>query len=277
MASRSAPHPLRPIAVSVLVVAAALLLSGCGEEREVYVEREVGDLYNSAVNALEAGSWTESAKLFDEVERQHPYSVWATKAQLMAGYAYYEGNRYDEAVLSLNRFIQLHPGHRDVPYAHYLKALCYYEQISDVARDQQMTERALEALEEIVRRYPDSKYARDARLKIDLTRDHLAGKEMAVGRYYLTRQYYLAAVNRFRRVVDNYQTTTHVPEALHRLVEAYTAIGLEDEARKAAAVLGHNYPGSEWYVDSYSLATGVDARGTAERPGVLGRAWNWLF
>ena len=277
MASRSAPHPLRPIAVSVLVVAAALLLTGCGEEREVYVEREVGDLYNSAVNALEAGSWTESAKLFDEVERQHPYSVWATKAQLMAGYAYYEGNRYDEAVLSLNRFIQLHPGHRDVPYAHYLKALCYYEQISDVARDQQMTERALEALEEIVRRYPDSKYARDARLKIDLTRDHLAGKEMAVGRYYLTRQHYLAAVNRFRRVVDNYQTTTHVPEALHRLVEAYTAIGLEDEARKAAAVLGHNYPGSEWYVDSYSLATGVDARGNQERAGLLARTWNWLF
>ncbi|HEX9836243.1 MAG TPA: outer membrane protein assembly factor BamD [Alphaproteobacteria bacterium] len=277
MASRSAPHPLRPIAVSVLVVAAALLLTGCGEEREVYVEREVGDLYNSAVNALEAGSWTESAKLFDEVERQHPYSVWATKAQLMAGYAYYEGNRYDEAVLSLNRFIQLHPGHRDVPYAHYLKALCYYEQISDVARDQQMTERALEALEEIVRRYPDSKYARDARLKIDLTRDHLAGKEMAVGRYYLTRQHYLAAVNRFRRVVDNYQTTTHVPEALHRLVEAYTAIGLEDEARKAAAVLGHNYPGSEWYVDSYSLATGVDARGNQERAGFLARTWNWLF
>jgi outer membrane protein assembly factor BamD len=261
----------------VLVVAAALLLAGCGEEREVYVEREVGDLYNSAVNALEAGSWTESAKLFDEVERQHPYSVWATKAQLMAGYAYYEGNRYDEAVLSLNRFIQLHPGHRDVPYAHYLKALCYYEQISDVARDQQMTERALEALEEIVRRYPDSKYARDARLKIDLTRDHLAGKEMAVGRYYLTRQHYLAAVNRFRRVVDNYQTTTHVPEALHRLVEAYTAIGLEDEARKAAAVLGHNYPGSEWYVDSYSLATGVDARGNQERAGLLARTWNWLF
>ena len=160
----------------------------------------------------------------------------------------------------------MHPGNRDVAYANYLKALCYYEQISDVARDQQMTQRALDALEDVVRKYPDSQYARDARLKIDLTRDHLAGKEMAVGRYYLTRGNYLAAINRFRRVVDDFQTTSHTPEALHRLVEAYTAIGLPDEARKAASVLGHNYPGSDWYVDSYSLATGIDCARKAARP-----------
>ncbi len=271
---------LRPLA---LVLALAGALAACSSEKEPkYVERGVDDLYNSAVNALEAGSWADAARLFDEVERQHPYSVWAIKAQLMAGYAQYEANRYDEAILALNRFIQLHPGHKDVPYALYLKALCYYEQISDVERDQQMSEQALGALQDLVRRFPDSKYARDARLKIDLTRDHLAGKEMEVGRYYLNRGDYLAAINRFRIVVDKYQTTTHVPEALHRLVEAYTALGLKDEARRAAAVLGHNYPGSEWYMDSYELATGVDVRKTSgesagEKPSFLARTMDWLF
>jgi len=265
----------RPAAA--LLVALALAVSACGSKKDKYVEREVNDLYNSAMNALEDGDLTEAAKLFDEVERQHPYSVWATKAQLMAGYAHYQANRYDEAVLALSRFIDLHPGNADVAYASYLKALCYYEQISDVARDQQMTDRALQSLQDIVRKYPESKYARDARLKIDLTRDHLAGKEMAVGRYYEQRGNYLAAINRFRKVVDDYQTTTHVPEALHRLVECYTVIGLPDEAQKAAAVLGHNYPGSEWYVDSYSLATGVDVREKQESPGFLSRTWNWLF
>src|SRR4029079_6545132 len=177
----------------------------------------------------------------------------------------YMGNKYDEAILALNRFIELHPGHRDVAYAQYLKVLCYYAHISDVERDQQMTQRSLESLQEVVRRYPQSQYARDARLKIDLTRDHLAGKEMEIGRYYLKRGNYLAAINRFRRLVDDYQVTSHVPEALHRLVEAYSALGLTDEPRQAAAVLGHNYPGSEWYVDSYSLATGTDAREPGEK------------
>jgi outer membrane protein assembly factor BamD len=266
-----------------LALMGGLAACGGGEKEPKYVERGVDDLYNSAVNALEAGNWPEAARLFDEVERQHPYSVWAIKAQLMAGYAQYEANRYDEAVLALNRFVQLHPGNRDVPYALYLKALCYYEQISDVERDQQMSQEALGALQDVVRRFPESKYARDARLKIDLTRDHLAGKEMEVGRYYLTRGEYLAAINRFRSVVDKYQTTTHVPEALHRLVEAYTALGLKDEARRSAAVLGHNYPGSEWYIDSYGLAAGVDARakpsggGNGERPGLLARTMDWLF
>ncbi len=267
----------------VLTLAGALAACGSGDDQPKYVERSVEDLYNAAVNALEVENWVEAARLFDEVERQHPYSVWAIKAQLMAGYAQYEANRYDEAILALNRFVQLHPGNRDVPYAIYLKALCYYEQISDVERDQQMSQEALGALQDLVRRFPDSKYARDARLKIDLTRDHLAGKEMEVGRYYLTRGDYLAAINRFRAVVDKYQTTTHVPEALHRLVEAYTALGLKDEAQRAAAVLGHNYPGSEWYMDSYELATGVDVRKNGggqsggEKPGFFSRTMGWLF
>jgi outer membrane protein assembly factor BamD len=179
----------------------------------------------------------------------------------MGAYALYQANKYDEAVVALDRFIQLHPGNRDAAYAYYLKALCYYVQITDVERDQKDTEQALKALDEVTRRFPDSKYARDARLKLDLTRDHLAGKEMTIGRWYERQQQYLAAINRFRKVVDDYQTTTHVPEALHRLTECYLALGLVDEARATAAVLGHNFPGSEWYSDSYALLTGEGGPG----------------
>ena len=261
----------------LFVVALVTLLSACsGDTSPEYVERQVDEIYNKAVDQLEQREYVIAAELFDEVERQHPYSVWATKAQLMAGFAHYQANAYAEAIIALDRFIQLHPGNRDIAYAYYLKALCYYEQISDVARDQKATENALGMLQEVLRRFPKSNYARDARLKIDLTRDHLAGKEMAVGRYYLEREHYLAAINRFRRVVVQYETTTHVPEALHRLVEAYTALGIVEEARKSAAVLGHNYPGSEWYSDSYSLAEGIK-RPDKEDKGFLARAWGWMF
>ncbi len=261
----------------LFVVALVTLLSACsGDTSPEYVERQVDEIYNKAVDQLEQREYVIAAGLFDEVERQHPYSVWATKAQLMAGFAHYQANAYAEAIIALDRFIQLHPGNRDIAYAYYLKALCYYEQISDVARDQKATENALGMLQEVLRRFPKSNYARDARLKIDLTRDHLAGKEMAVGRYYLEREHYLAAINRFRRVVVQYETTTHVPEALHRLVEAYTALGIVEEARKSAAVLGHNYPGSEWYSDSYSLAEGIK-RPDKEDKGFLARAWGWMF
>jgi outer membrane protein assembly factor BamD len=171
----------------------------------------------------------------------------------MSAYSLYQASKYDEAVVDLDRFIQLHPGNRDAAYAYYLKALCYYVQITDVGRDQKTTEQALKALDEVTRRFPESKYARDARLKLDLTRDHLAGKEMEIGRYYLNRDQYLAAINRFRRVIEQYQTTTHVPEALERLTECYLALGVKDEAQAAAAVLGYNFPGSDWYQDSYAL------------------------
>ena len=260
---------------AILSVYAAL--AACSTDEEVYVEQKVDVLYNTAVNSLEAGDYKDAAKQFDEVERQHPYSVWATKAQLMAAFANYQANEYDEAIIGLDRFIRLHPGNRDIAYAYYLKSLSYYERISDVARDQLVTELALKGLNEVVRRFPNSKYARDAKLKIDLTRDHLAGKQMEIGRFYLDREHYLAAINRFRRVVDEYQTTTHVPEALHRLVEAYTAIGVIDEARRVAAVLGHNYPGSEWYLDSYAVAAGSDLRERPEDRGFLTRTWDWLF
>jgi outer membrane protein assembly factor BamD len=254
------------------------LLTACGsKDEEKYVEQKVEVLYNTAVNSAEAGDYKAAARQFDEVERQHPYSTWATKAQIMAAYSHYQANAYDEAVIGLDRFIRLHPGNRDVAYAYYLKALSYYERISDVARDQLITEQALTALTEVVRRFPESKYARDAKLKIDLTRDHLAGKQMEIGRFYLNRKHYLAAINRFRTVVDDYQTTTHVPEALHRLVEAYTALGVIDEARRVAAVLGHNYPGSEWYLDSYAVAAGPDLRERPDDRGFLTRTWDWLF
>ena len=239
-------------------LAAALFLGACGSDDVPYVERPVEDLYNSAMDQLQAQNFQESARLFDEVERQHPYSVWASKAQLMAAFSYYQDNAYDDAINALDRFIQLHPGNRDVAYAFYLKALSYYEQISDVERDQKMTRLALESLDEVVRRFPESTYARDASLKIDLARDHLAGKNMSVGRFYQGRGEYLAAINRFRAVVEKFQTTTHVPEALHRLVECYLALGIIDEAKANAAVLGYNYPGSEWYADSYELLADID-------------------
>ncbi|MEK9795614.1 MAG: outer membrane protein assembly factor BamD [Alphaproteobacteria bacterium] len=239
-----------------LALTGAVMLAACSTDEAEYVERPVEELYNEAVDAMEVEQYGQAADLFLEVERQHPYSIWAAKAQLMSAYSHYEGRKFDDAILAVDRFIQLHPGNADVAYAYYLKGLSYYEQITDVGRDQRNTELALQSLEEVVRRFPDSRYSRDARLKIDLTRDHLAGKEMEVGRYYLTRENYLAAINRFKTVIEDFQTTTHVPEALHRLSEAYTALGIEPEAQANAAVLGHNFPGSDWYLDSYELVEG---------------------
>ncbi len=255
----------------------ALALVACSSDEDVYFERPVEELYNRAMDDLEAGNNRAAAAGFDEVERQHPYSVWANKAQIMSAYAHYLSNDYDEAILAAERFIQLHPGSREVAYAYYITALCYYEQISDVGRDQMMTERALESLDELVRRFPDSEYARDARLKIDLTRDHLAGKEMSIGRYYLGRGQYIAAINRFRNVIEFYQTTSQVPEALHRLTEAYLALGVIDEAQASAAVLGYNFPGSEWYLDSYALLTGQDLRPEASDESWISQTWDSIF
>ncbi|MBL8658360.1 MAG: outer membrane protein assembly factor BamD [Rhodospirillales bacterium] len=237
-----------------------LLVGACSSSKddEPYVERPVEELYGQATAAMSDGDYKKAAKLYDEVERQHPYSPWATHAQIQAAYAYYEANEYDDAIAALDRFIDLHPADKDVAYAYYLKGLSYYERISDAARDQKMTEDAKRVFQELINRYPESAYARDAKVKIDLANDHLSGREMVVGRYYLRRGYYVAAINRFRTVLQKYQTTTHVPEALLRLTEAYTALGLTDEARKAAAILGYNYPGSDWYADAYAL---VESKG----------------
>ncbi len=249
----------------VLAFSAILALGACSSDDELeYRELTVFEIYSQATEYLEDGRYRDASLYYDEVERQHPYSVWATKSKLMAAYSHYMNNKYDDANASLDRFIQVHPGNRDVVYAYYLKALCYYEQISDVQRDQDMTQQALFALEDVITRFPGTAYSRDARLKIDLTRDHLAGKEMAVGRFYINRQHYLAAINRFKIVVEEYGNTTHAPEALFRLTEAYISLGLPSEARRSAAVLGYNYPGSDWYQDAYELA-GVDRSVRDER------------
>ncbi|MEO1193334.1 MAG: outer membrane protein assembly factor BamD [Pseudomonadota bacterium] len=262
-----------------LLLALALLLglAACSSDDEVIPtdpnEASVEELYQRAVFTLEAGQYSQSAVLFDDVERLYPYSVWAPRAQLMAAYSYYLANSYNDAINALDRFIALHPGSKDAPYAHYLKALSYYEQISDVERDQQMTREALSQLNEVIRRYPDSRYARDARLKRDLANDHLAGQEMLIGRYYQSKGDYLAAINRYRSVITQYQTTTQVPEALHRLVEAYLALGVVREAQATAAVLGYNYPGSQWYTDSYYLLTGVDLRPEEQSDSWIAGVW----
>ncbi|MDE1152949.1 MAG: outer membrane protein assembly factor BamD [Micavibrio sp.] len=238
---------------------ALLALTACAsdkkDDKDAAAEPQipVEAMYNKAANSLDSGEYSAAAKQFDDVDRSYPYSQWATRSQLMSGYSQYKSVKYDEAIVALDRFIELHPGDNDAAYAYYLRGLCYYEQISDVRRDQKMTQLALDNLRQVVDRFPDSKYARDAALKIDLTTDHLAGKEMEIGRYYLERKQYQASIPRFQRVVDQFQTTTHVPEALHRLTEAYLSLGLVDEAKKTAAILGHNYPNSSWYKDSYRL------------------------
>ena len=230
-----------------------LLAGGCATESPEYIERPAAEIYNTALDALQARNYAGAAIEFDEVERQHPYSIWARRAILMSAYAYYLDEEYEQSILSSQRYITLYPGDDNTSYAYYLVAMCFYEQITDVTRDQRRTQEALAALEEVVRRYPGSEYARDAAFKIDLARDHLAGKEMEVGRYYLRQESYAAAIGRFREVLARFQTTTHVPEALHRLTEAYLALGLEREANTAAAILGYNYPTSQWYAYSYAL------------------------
>lgn len=262
--------------IFVLTGAGLLLLAACGDDTKEELAKSletspVEQLYNDAMDRLQERDWKEAKKGFEEVERQHPYSVWAKRAQVMNAYANYQNQDYVEAQAILDRFVRLYPGDERTPYAYYLMALCHYEQISDVGRDQAMTDAALQALQEVIRRYPDSDYARDAVLKRDLTIDHLAGKEMEVGRYYLTRKEYAAAIKRFSKVVAEYQTTSHVPEALHRLVEAYLKMGVRAEAQKYAAVLGHNFPKSQWYKSSYALLKpDEDMAKQQEKEGWLG-------
>jgi outer membrane protein assembly factor BamD len=263
-----------------MLCAAALLIAGCAKDDNmaaIYIERPIEQIYNDAWVQVNRENWLEAGRQFDEVERQHPYSIWARRAILMSAYCYYAGNRYTESIDAANRFIQLHPGNRDVPYAYYLKAVSLYEQINDVERDQARTDEALTALQDLIQRFPSTEYARDARLKVDLARDHLAGKEMTVGRFYLKQGEYLAAINRFRTVIDKYQTTNHAPEALERLTEAYLALGIVKEAQTAAAVLGYNYPGTGWYRDAYTLLTAENAAPTEDEESWISRAFRSVF
>jgi outer membrane protein assembly factor BamD len=228
-------------------------IGGTDPAQTGYVARDAETLYSAAKARLDNGDVKIAAALFDEVERQHPYSPWARRAQLMSAFSYYVAKDYNKSIESAQRFLQIHPGNKDAPYAYYLVALSYYEQINDVDRDQAVTVQALTALQDVQRRYPDSEYASDARVKIDLVNDHLAGKEMEIGRFYERTGSWLAAQIRFQNVVEKYQTTSHAAEALYRLTETSLALGIPTEAQKYAAVLGANYPGSEWYERAFAL------------------------
>ena len=265
----------------------AMGLAACGgnraREQQQFVEEPVAQLYGRGADYLDRRQWTQALAMFEEVERQHPYSSWARRAMLMEAYAHYQANEYDEAIENAQRFLALHPGNESAPYAYYLIAVCHFERILDVGRDQATTEHALQALQDVVRRYPESAYARDARLKIDMVYDQLAGKEMEIGRFYLKREQHLSAINRFRKVVDDphLSTTSHTPEALHRLVEAYLSLGMIEEAQRSAAVLGHNFPGDKWYQRTYAL---LGERGVApvedkeaERRGWFSRTIGRVF
>jgi len=243
---------------AALALAAALAACSMfkGKEDETLDNVPPDEIYALGESQLADGKPTEAAKTFNEIERLYPFSQLAKRAIIMSAFSSYQAGDDSNARASARRYLDLYPSDKDAPWAQHLIALTYYDNIVDVGRDQATTREALQALNEVVSRYPDSDYARDAQLKIDLTLDHLAGKEMEVGRYYLKRGHYSAAINRFRVVVDRYETTSQTPEALHRLVEANLALGLEKEALASAAVLGHNFPGSDWYAHSYALLTG---------------------
>jgi outer membrane protein assembly factor BamD len=241
---------------SLLAVFFILLLVGCSSTKEEAVIPPVEVLYNEGKNFLDEREYKKAIEKFELVEREYPFAEWARRAKLMGAYASYEKGAYTDAEASLEAYVKLYPASEETAYAYYLIALTYYEQITDVRRDQESTRKARQALQDVIRRYPQSDYAKDAKVKLDLVVDHLAGKEMEIGRYYLKRKQFTPAINRFNSVIDNYQTTNHVPEALHRLVECYLALGLAQDAKRTAAVLGYNYPGSDWYADSYRLIEG---------------------
>ena len=276
-------HLARAVALAVLAGGLGACASNRAREQVQYVDEPVTLLYNRGAEYLDRRRWADALASFEEVERQHPYSSWARRAMLMEAYAHYEARQYDDSIEDAQRFISLHPGNESAPYAYYLVAICHFERILDVGRDQATTEHALTALNDVIRRFPDSSYAADARLKLDMVYDQLAGKEMTIGRFYLRRDQHLAAINRFRNVIENehYQRTSHVPEALHRLVEGYLSVGMTEEAQRMAAILGYNFPGSEWYQRSYELMSqsGVSpvSQGEAEHRGWIRRALGVVF
>lgn len=264
-----------------IVLVMALLLVGCSSsDDEKYADMPVETLYNKAMSLLEEHSYQKAASAFDEVDRQHPYSKWATKAQIMGAYAHYRAQKYERTLAALDAFLQLHPAHEDVPYALYLQGLSYYEQLTPTGRDQKDTQIALDTFQDLNRRFPLSDYARDARIKVQLLEDVLAGKEMEIGRFYQDKGSYSAAINRFKLVSTKYQSTKHVEEALYRLVECYMVLGLRQEAQAAAAVLGHNYQSSPWYAESYALVEGKPLAAAGFEKSLRDESWwdrleNW--
>ena len=239
----------------IILLFVLLTFSSCTftDKKVEYKERSVEEIYNSALNLMNDKNYIDAANEFEEVERQHPYSIWAVQAQIMTAYARYMRNDYDSAISAAERYIELHPSAEDVDYAYYLISISYYERINNVKRDQSMTKSALQAFERLIRRFPDSIYAKDAKQKLFLVKDHLAGKDMEVGRTYLRFEHNLAAIKRFKNVIDIYPETSHVPEALARLTEVYYMLGIYTEAKAVAAVLGHNYTNNYWHKYTYDL------------------------
>ncbi len=254
---------------TIALCAVLTLGSACSRSEEVSIEDQTAEqIFTRAEYQLEVNRADDAAELFGEVERLYPYSELAKRALIMQAFAYHEDKDYPAARAAAQRYIDFYPADEDAAYAQYLLALSYYDQIDDVGRDQGLTFQALQSLRTVIERYPDSEYARSSILKFDLAFNHLAAKEMEIGRYYLKRKHYAASINRFRAVVEQFQTTTHTPEALYRLIEAYLSLGLNDEAQTAGAILGHNFRGTDWYSDGYSLLTG---RGL--RAEVAGDSW----
>jgi outer membrane protein assembly factor BamD len=275
--SGSSARRVRSLAAYAALALLTVPLMACSlfNKDEDYVPDQPADkLYNQGLYLLnQEQDYKEAAKKFDEVDRQNPYSDWARKALLMSAYTYYQSQQYTDCINSAERYVTLHPGSPDAAYAQYLIGSSYYDQILDVSRDQARAEKAINALEEVVRKYPDSEYATAARKKIDMARDQLAGKEMEVGRYYMNKRDFIGAINRFKVVVTQYQTTRHVEEALERLTEAYLSLGLIDEAQTAAAVLGHNFPDSPWYKDSYNLLKGAGSEPNENKESWMSKAF----
>ena len=247
------------LAKQILILCCVVFLASCAnrDDATVALEDQTPEtIFKSAEAALARKKPKDAAVLFSEVERLYPYSEWAKRGIVMSAYSHHQARQYDESRAAAQRYLDFYPADEDAAYAQYLMALSYYDQIEKTARDQGNTFQALQALRVVIERYPDSEYAKSARLKFDLAIDHLAGKEMEVGRYYLKRGFFTAAINRFRVVVEDFQTTTHTPEALHRLVEAYLSLGLDAEAQTAGAILGYNFQSTDWYTDSYNLLKG---------------------
>ncbi|MDQ0326667.1 outer membrane protein assembly factor BamD [Rhodopseudomonas julia] len=270
---------LRIVAASLLIASIGASLGACSNfgDRTKIIEEEptvpADVLYNEGLAAMKEGETTKAKEKFAEIDKQHPYSDYARRSMILSAYLNYKRGNYTDAVTEAKRFVTLFPASDDAAYAQYIIAESYYRQIPDVTRDQEMTQRAILAYGQILSKYPDSEYADDARRKIEVGRDQLAGKEMQTGRYYQERGEYLAAVNRFKSVVEAYQTTRHVEEALHRLVECYLALGLVDQAQTAAAVLGHNFPDSPWYKDSYRLLAGRGVEPSESKGSWISRAF----
>ena len=255
----------------------AELLAGCADDKNKIAPDEPADkLYNEGLTLLNKKEYVDSAKKFEEVDRQHPYSDWGRKSLLMAAFAYYEGGKYDDTITTAKRYVTLHPGSADAAYAQYLMASAYFDQIPDISRDQARTERAMQVLAEVARKYPNTEYAESAKKKIEVARDQLAGKEMMIGRFYLEKRNFIGAINRFKAVVTQYQTTRHVEEALMRLTECYMALGIVPEAQTAAAVLGHNFPSSPWYQDAYKLVQTGGAEPRENKDSWISKAFKAL-